>query len=197
LFSQEQVRSLAESLNSVLLIDEAYIDFIDPDQEYNCLGMVNEFDNLIFLRTLSKGYSLAGLRFGYGIGAESLIKPMIEKTRDSYNLDLLSQNIAVAGLADQSYAASNWQKTRAERTHLTNELNQLGFSVLPSQTNFLLVTPPPGTNMTALQIQTALKDKDILVRYFNAPRLSESLRISIGTTDENRKLITALGSINA
>ena len=195
LFTQDQVRELANDLDSVLLVDEAYIDFIDPEQNYNCLNLVNEFDNLVFLRTLSKGYSLAGLRFGYGIGAESLIKPMIEKTRDSYNLDLLSQQIAVAGLADQQYAISNWRETRNERIILTNALNSLGFSVLPSQTNFLLVTAPAGTNLSALQIQLALKERDILVRYFDAPRLSDSLRISIGTATENLKLIESLKSI--
>lgn len=197
LFTRDIIRNLASELNSVLLIDEAYIDFVDPDLQHECLSLVNEFDNIIFLRTLSKGYSLAGLRFGYGIGADSLIRPMIEKTRDSYNLDLLSQKIAVAGLADQAYATLNWEKTRFERNRITEELSNMGFSVQPSQTNFILVTPATGTNISAKEIQAALKDNNILVRYFNQPRLDESLRISIGTEAENRKLIESLKSIVA
>ena len=157
--------------------------------------MINEFDNLVFLRTLSKGYSLAGLRFGYGIGTESLIKPMLEKTRDSYNLDLLSQKVAVAGIADQAYAAETWQKTRAERKHLTDALESLGFSVLPSQTNFLLITPPSDIGLSALQIQNKLKQNDILVRYFSTSRLSDRIRITIGTARENLQLIETLRSI--
>jgi histidinol-phosphate aminotransferase len=195
LFSRDRIRSLASELNSVLLVDEAYIDFVDPEQQHDCLSLVNEFDNIVFLRTLSKGYSLAGLRFGYGIGADSLIKPMIEKTRDSYNLDLLSQKIAVAGLADQTYAAHNWKQTRSERNKLTKALTDIGFSVTPSQTNFILVTPPTGTNVSAQQIQVALKKNGILVRYFNEPRLSDSLRISIGSAPENTKLLESLRSI--
>jgi len=195
LFSQDCIQRLAGDLDSVLLIDEAYVDFVDPEKKHNCLKLINTHDNLIFLRTLSKGYSLAGLRFGYGIGAESLIRPMIEKTRDSYNLDLLSQNIAVAGLKDQAYAAENWRKTRQERTRLSNELHTLGFHSLPSQTNFLLVTPPVSTNMTSSQIQSTLKARGILVRYFDSPRLTESLRISIGTEAENNLLIESLKSI--
>ncbi len=194
LFSKERVRELASELDSVLLIDEAYIDFVDPDLNHDCLSMINEFDNLVFLRTLSKGYSLAGLRFGYGIGAESLIAPMIEKTRDSYNLDLLSQKVAVAGIADQTYAADTWLKTRAERGHLTDALNNLGYRVLPSQTNFLLITPPPG--LSALKIQEILKQNDILVRYFSTSRLSDRIRITIGTSEENLQLIETLRSIN-
>ena len=197
LFSKAQVRDLAETLDSVLLIDEAYIDFVDPDLNHDCLSMINEFDNLVFLRTLSKGYSLAGLRFGYGIGTESLIKPMLEKTRDSYNLDLLSQKVAVAGIADQAYAAETWQKTRAERKHLTDALESLGFSVLPSQTNFLLITPPPDIGLSALQIQHKLKQNDILVRYFSTSRLIERIRITIGTARENLQLIETLRSISA
>ena len=86
---------------------------------------------------------------------------MLEKTRDSYNLDLLSQKVAVAGIANQAYAAETWQKTRAERRHLTDALKNLGFSVLPSQTNFLLITPPSDIGLSALQIQNKLKQNDI------------------------------------
>jgi len=195
LFDRDTIERLADELDCLLLIDEAYVDFVDPEQHHNCLNLINKYDNLIFLRTLSKGYSLAGLRFGYGIATESLIKPMIEKTRDSYNLDLLSQKIAVAGLADQNYAADNWQKTRLQRKRLIEELNSLGFTTSPSETNFLLVTPPIGTNISAKQIQSALKSRNILVRHFDSPGLSERLRISIGTESENSKLIESLKSI--
>ena len=120
---------------------------------------------------------------------------MLEKTRDSYNLDLLSQKVAVAGIANQAYAAETWQKTRAERKHLTDALKSLGFSVLPSQTNFLLITPPSDIGLSALQIQNKLKQNDILVRYFSTSRLSDRIRITIGTARENLQLIETLRSI--
>jgi len=194
-----KIRQLASDLDAIIPGDEAYVDFIAPSREYDCLSMVEEFDNLIFLRTLSKGYSLAGLRFGYGIAHPDLITPMIDKTRDSYNLDLFSQTISVAALADQGYARDTWEKVRLERNRLSSNLRQLNLFHTESSANFLLVSIDnafAGKNrITARDIYQKLKQQRILIRYFDVPGLDDKLRITIGTADENDQLLAALREI--
>ena len=156
--------SIASLLDSVLLIDEAYIDFIDED--YNSIPLIFKQDNIVILRTLSKGYSLAGLRFGYGIGADTLITPMLEKTRDSYNLDLISQQIAEAAIRNHDHAVSNCRKVIEQREILRRDLLELGLDCEMSQTNFLLVTIPDRFDCSAKQLYEELKSKGILIRFF-------------------------------
>lgn len=195
LIGREQIRQLAEGLDSLLLIDEAYVDFISPEHEYDCLQLAREMDNVIFLRTMSKGYGLAGLRFGYGIGHPSLIEPMLTKTRDSYNLDAISQILATAALKDQEYAKRCWQQVRDSRTALRDALLSRGFVVPESEANFLLATVP-AVNSAEL-IYQQLKERHILVRYFSAPGMSNKLRISIGTDDENAALLRTIDELIA
>lgn len=188
-----QLAEIAERFQGVLVIDEAYVDFVDPEQDYNALSLLRERDNVLILRTLSKGYSLAGLRVGYGLGDASLLEPMMFKTRDSYNIDLISQCLATAALRDQAWAARNREKVREERRRMQQALDELGFTCLPSQSNFLLVTPPAvqGPN-AARRLYERLKKDGILVRYFEQSRLEDKLRISIGTEEENRQLLMHL-----
>ncbi|MEX0740438.1 MAG: histidinol-phosphate transaminase [Pseudohongiella sp.] len=196
-----RLREIAAEFKGVLVIDEAYVDFIDPLCNYNAVPLVHEFDNVMFLRTMSKGYSLAGLRFAYGIGSASLLAPMLYKTRDSYNTDALSQHLATAALAARDEAAVNWQKVRDERGRLSAELNSMGFAVIPSESNFVLATVPDSepTSPTsgeelAQQLYKGLKDDGILVRYFDQPRLRDKLRITVGTAQENTQLLQSLQS---
>lgn len=194
LISTETVRRLATKLNSILLIDEAYVDFIDPEHEYGCLDLVRDHENVIFLRSLSKGYGLAGLRFGYGIGHATLIEPMLTKTRDSYNLDAISQHLATAAILDQTYSKRTWALVRASRSDLKESLEQRGFRVLPSESNFLLaITPDSGPSAEALY--NGLKAQNILVRFFDAVGMDDKLRITVGTDAENSALLSAYDSI--
>ena len=110
-----QLHEVAGSINGVLLIDEAYADFIDPNIGYQSHEFVTQHDNVLVLRTFSKGYSLAGLRLGYLLGNPELITPILEKTRDSYNVDAISQCLGLAALQDQTYAQSTWQRVREQR----------------------------------------------------------------------------------
>ena len=197
LTGSDKIRELASSLDSILLVDEAYVDFVDPQLGYDCIDMINEFENLIFLRTLSKGYSLAGLRFGYGIGHASLIQPMMDKTRDSYNLDNFSQQIAHAALSDQAYARTNWEKVRQERARLLGLLSLLGLVSQPTETNFLLCQVQQSCGISAENIYRELKEKKVLIRYFNAPGLTDKIRITVGTAEENDQLIQTLREILA
>ncbi len=191
LLDHSQIADIAAELNGVLLLDEAYVDFVDPEKHYDSIPLIRDLDNVVILRTLSKGYSLAGLRIGYGVGPEQLILPMLRKTRDSYNIDWLSQDIATAALKEQSYAEDTWSKVRRERAELVSDLTRLGFSIVPSETNFLLATVP--LPLTAQALYLALKNQGILVRYFEHQGLDDKLRITVGTPPQNSRLISAIG----
>ena len=144
LYDREEITAVAEGFEGVLLVDEAYVDFVDPARGYDLVPAVRDLPNLLILRTLSKGYSLAGLRFGYGLGPAPLLEPMLTKTKDSYNVDAIAQALAAAAIESRSWAADNWARVRAERERLRAGLERLGLPSLPSETNFVLASVPPG-----------------------------------------------------
>ncbi len=183
----DQLRAIAETFRGVLVIDEAYVDFAPHD----ALPLVRDgLDNVLLLRSLSKGYALAGLRFGYGIGHAGLIAAM-DKARDSYNTDALSQAAACAALTSREAAGQTWRKVIAERDRMTRDLRQRGFAVPDSASNFVLATVPQG-RPTARERYQSLKQRGILVRYFDQDRLRDKLRISIGTPEQNAALLDAI-----
>lgn len=190
LLSAAEIETLAEEFRGVLVLDEAYVDFVDPALQHDCIPLIGKLDNLMILRTLSKGYSLAGLRMAYGIGPRTLIDPMQYKTKDSYNTDFIAQALARAAIEDQAYASDTWRRVREQRASLTQELAHLGLRCPPSQSNFLLAEVPPPWQAEA--VYQGLKDANILVRYFKLPGLENRLRITVGAPDENRALIDAL-----
>lgn len=192
LLRRETIVALAQQLDGVLLIDEAYVDFVDPALEHDLTPITRELDNVLLLRTFSKGFSLAGLRLGYLIGAPNLIEPLLTKTRDSYNIDAVSQALGAAAIDARDYAADTWARVRAARTAMEHALCQLGFTVPPSETNFLLARVPAGARLSALALQQALKHRGILVRHFAVPGLDDRLRITIGTPEQNARLIDVL-----
>lgn len=194
LLDAEAISALAENLHGVLLVDEAYVDFVDPALDHDLTGLVNRFDNILLLRTLSKGYSLAGVRFGFLLGSAGLIEPIRDKTRDSYNVSVLAQAAAEAAFADEEHAAASWAAVRKERERLRQQLCAARFDVPPSQANFLLAQPPQDAPPAAT-IHAALRDQGILVRHFDTPRLANRLRITIGTPEENRTLLGVLERI--
>lgn len=181
---------LAAGFKGLLVIDEAYVDFVDPELGHDCTPLVRKYDNVVILRTFSKGYSLAGLRMAYGLGAKSLIDPMQYKTKDSYNTDLIAQRLALAAVTDRAYAADTWRKVREQRALLAAVLAQLGLASPPSQSNFLLATVPPPHK--AEDLYQSLKAAGILVRWFKLPGLDDKLRITVGTAEENARLIRTL-----
>jgi len=183
----EILAGLAEKLKGILLIDEAYVDFAPT----NCTELVKNFDNVIILRSMSKGYSLAGLRFGYGIASEPLIKDMAEKVKDSYNVDTIATETAAAAITDRDYFQQNVKKIKQQREILTEELIKLGFVVPDSSTNFLLAK----YKTDAEPIYNALADKNIFVRYWKTDGLNDKLRITVGTGEQNQKLVEALKEI--
>ncbi|MGK7953155.1 MAG: histidinol-phosphate transaminase [Xenococcaceae cyanobacterium] len=180
----DDLRELAQRLSGVLVIDEAYVDFA----EYSALSLVNEFPNVIILRTLSKGYSLAGLRLGFAIANPELLSGLF-KVKDSYNIDAIANLVGAAAIRDIDYKNECAEKVKSSRAKLAIALKNLGFTVLPSHGNFLLATPPTGN---AEHIYLKLKERGILVRYFKQPGLEDKLRISIGTEPQNKTLLLAL-----
>lgn len=180
----DDLRTLASQLSGVLVVDEAYVDFANT----TALPLVREFDNVIVTRTLSKGYSLAGLRLGFGVAQPSLLSGLF-KVKDSYNIDAIACAVGAAAMRDRDYKNQCADRVRTSRAQLAIDLKQLGFSVADSQTNFLLVTPPNGN---AADIYEGLKAKGILVRYFNHSGLENQLRITVGTPEQNQTLVEAL-----
>ena len=175
---------LAAGLDGVLVVDEAYVDFADQ----TAVGLVERHENLIVLRTMSKAYSLAGLRLGFAVAQPPLLEGLF-KIKDSYNVDSLAIRVGAAALHDQAWMRANAGKVRASRAALQRALAEMGFSCLPSQANFILCRPPAGD---AGRLYRALKERGILVRYWDRPRLSDMLRISVGTEEQNQALLKAL-----
>lgn len=181
--------ALAGRIEGVLLIDEAYVDFADGD----CLQLARDFENVILLRSLSKGYSLAGLRFGFGIAQPKLIEGLI-KVKDSYNVDAVAIAAATAAIRDQVYFRANVERIRAERTRLTAALRDLGLEVPDSQTNFVWARSPKAP---ARSLHQNLAEQDVYVRYFDRPGLDDRLRITIGTPEQNDRLLAVLQELLA
>ncbi len=183
----DELASLAGQVSGVLLIDEAYVDFAED----NCVRLVKEFDNVIILRSMSKGYSLAGIRFGYAIAGAELIAGLM-KVKDSYNVDAVAIAAATAAIEDQGYFKSNVGKVKGSRKKLIEGLVELGLAVPESFANFVLAK---CGSCKAGEIYDKLVQRNIYVRYFDVPVLSDKLRITVGTDEQNGKLLCALKEI--
>ncbi len=184
--SAAAVEELARAFDGAVLVDEAYVDFADAD----CLELALRVPNVVISRTMSKSYALAGIRFGFAVAHPDVVREMI-KVKDSYNCDALATTAATAAIADQEHARGIWQKVRSERARLTRALENLGWSVLPSQANFVLATVPGGR---AAEMQAALKKRGVLVRFFDIPGLEDKLRITVGTPEDTDALVAAIAS---
>jgi histidinol-phosphate aminotransferase len=183
----KDLEKLASGLEGVLVVDEAYTDFSDG----NALELVSRYENVIVLRTLSKGYSLAGLRLGFGVAQPGLLEGLV-KIKDSYNVDSVALRIGTAAMNDQAWMRANAETIKASRAKLAAQLEQMKFSLRPSQANFVMARPPKGD---ARYMYYELRDRGILVRYWDRPRLDDKLRITVGTEEENQALIAALKEI--
>jgi histidinol-phosphate aminotransferase len=184
--SLEILETLATHLRGLLVIDEAYVDFTN----HSALSLIQHHDNVIILRTLSKGYSLAGLRLGFAIAHPTLIQDL-NKIKDSYAVDAIAALAGAAAIRDQDYKNSTVQKILRSRAALHQNLVALGFRVWPSEGNFLLVQPQRHEqSVTALQQH--LKTQGILVRHFNLPGVADKLRITVGTDAQNEQLCQTL-----
>ena len=174
----------------VVVVDEAYVAF----GAESARPLLDHYENLLIVRTLSKSHSLAGLRVGYALGHPKLIEGLerIKNSFNSYPLDRIAQAAAKAAIEDTAYTRQCSDKIMATREKTTNKLKAMGFSVIPSQTNFVFCTHP---KRSARDIQQQLRNRSILVRHFDARRIDHYLRISVGTDCEMEALIQALEEI--
>ena len=182
--SNASLEKLAGQLRGPLVIDEAYADF----SESNALELAQRLPNVIVTRTLSKSYSLAGLRFGFAVAAPELVREF-DKVKDSYNCDVISLAGAAAAIEDQTHLHVNRQKIVATRTRLADGLRSLGFDVLPSSANFVWAT---RRDRPVQRIALDLKRNNILVRYLNYEEFGDGLRITVGTDAEVDRLLNEL-----
>ncbi len=176
--------------DSVVIIDEAYIDFGGK----SCLPLINKYDNLLVIQTYSKSRSMAGMRIGFAMGSEKLIKYMndVKFSINSYTMNTVTQLCGAASMKDEKYFAETVNKIIATRERSKVRLAELGFKFTDSQSNFIFASP---AKKSAKYVFEELKKRKIFVRYWNKPVICDYLRISIGTDDEMDRLFTALEEI--
>jgi histidinol-phosphate aminotransferase len=186
-YPARELDELCRAQKGVVVLDEAYVDFA----EENAMTLALKYPHVLVARTFSKAYSLCFQRVGYFVGHLELIAAL-HKIRDSYNVNGLGQIAAETALDDLPYYRANFKKIIAARDELSRKLTWLGFRVLPSQTNFILVQPPRFSAEAWLQ---KLRASKILVRWFNQPEVRNYLRITIGTAAEAEALVRAARAI--
>ena len=184
----DQIKQLLnDHPDSVVVIDEAYVDF----GAESAVSLVAEFENLVVCQTTSKSRSLAGLRVGYAIAQPHLITALesVKNSFNSYPIDRFALACAVASFEDQPYFEAQCEKVIASREQLIAEMQALDFKVLPSKANFIFATH--GT-VSAAPIAQKLREQGVIVRHFNRPRIDNYLRITVGTDEQNQRLIDSL-----
>lgn len=181
---------LKSNQDSVVVIDEAYVDFGGE----SCYKLISTYDNLLVVRTFSKSRCMAGARLGYAFGSEAIIADL-EKLRYStnpYNVNSLTLKLGEATVDENDYYMDKCAEICATREYTAQELTKLGYTVLPSHTNFVFAKSPTVSGMT---LYTELRKRGILVRHFNKPRISDFLRITIGTKEQMETFISVITQI--
>lgn len=181
---------LQHNADCVVIIDEAYVDF----GAQSAVPLIEKYENLLVVQTMSKSRSLAGLRIGYALGSETLIATLeaVKNSYNSYTLDAVALAAGAASVADEAYFQQTCRKVIATRERTADALRALGFLVPPSLTNFLFVTHP---QRDAAGLFAALRDRGIFIRYFKLPRIDNYLRITVGTNAQMDRLLAALRDI--
>lgn len=176
----------------VCIVDEAYVDF----GAESALSLLPEYDNLLVIQTFSKSRSMAGLRIGYAIGSENMIKYLndVKYSFNSYTMNALTLELGAEAVRDDEYFKATCEKIIKTRETLKVQLRELGFDFQDSKTNFIFAK---HKSVSAEFIFTELKKRNIFVRYWNKPRISEYLRITVGTDEECDTLVANLKEIIA
>lgn len=178
---------IAANRDVIVIVDEAYVDFGGT----SALPLLEKYDNLLVVQTFSKSRAMAGLRIGFCIGSEKLIAYLndVKFSFNSYTMNYPSQVLGVEAVKDDDYFKATTAKIVATRERVKRELKELGFSFPDSRTNFIFAT---HGKIPAKQIFQALREADIYVRYWDKPRISEYLRITVGTDEQMDRLIEFL-----
>lgn len=184
----ENIEKIIENnRDCIVIVDEAYIDFGGD----SAVKLIKKYDNLVVVQTFSKSRALAGIRVGYAMAQKELIDILeaIKNSFNSYTLSTFNQLVAAECAKDKAYFEECVEKVKKTREYTVKKLSELGFYTLPSSANFIFTTNP---KIKAVEIFEYLKSENIIVRYFNKPRISEYLRISIGTDEQMQILINKL-----
>ena len=183
---------VATNRDAIVLIDEAYVDFGGE----SCVALTKKYDNLIVCCTYSKSRSLAGARLGFAIGCEAIIADLekIKYSTNPYNINRLTMVAGLAAIKDNDYYMSNCRIIEENREYTKAELEKLGFSVLPSKANFIFAK---SDKISGEKLYLALKERGILVRHFTKESIKEYNRITIGTIDDMKALVTTISDILA
>ncbi len=181
------IRSFLQKFKGLLVVDEAYVDFYGG----SAAELVDDFDNVIVTQSMSKSYSLAGLRIGFAIAPADIIRGLM-KIKDSYNVDILAAAGAVAALKDKRGFSYNIELVVSNKEYIEESLTALGFEIVPSRANFIFVRHP---DVKSSDLYERLKERKILIRHYTGPIQSDYIRISVGTMMENKALIRELTAI--
>lgn len=201
LAEQDLIAVLEANRNTLVVVDEAYIDFSVSQQAEapaariaSAIPLIKQYNNLLVIQTLSKSRSLAGLRLGYALGDSELINGLnrVKNSFNSYPIDRLAQQAAIASFQDEDYFSSICERLIAAREEVVGHLVGLGFECLPSSANFIFVR---HQKIQARVLAAELRKKNIIVRYFDKPRISHFLRITIGSDKDNQALLAAVQSL--
>ncbi len=190
--SADEIRQAAEILpeNTILAVDEAYIDFARPADKYDIIPLLDEFPNIVLLRTFSKAYALAGLRVGYGIMDETLAD-YITRARAPFTVNLLAEEAAIAALEDEVFYEETLRIVHEGRKKITEGLEKMGCEVLPSQANFVMFRPP----YNAQELFEELLRRGVIVRPLKSFGYGEHIRVNMGTASENEIFLSTVKEI--
>jgi histidinol-phosphate aminotransferase len=177
----------------VVVLDEAYNEYLAPEQRYDAIAWVKKYPNLVVSRSFSKAYGLAGLRIGYGI-AQPHLTDLLNRIRQPFNVNSLAQAAAIAALGDDAFLQQGYELNRAGYEQLTNAFEQMGLTYLPSSGNFVLVKVG-NDNEAGARVNRELLKRGVIVRPVGNYGLPQWLRISIGLPEENAICIQALNAI--
>jgi histidinol-phosphate aminotransferase len=183
-------RLVEENADIPVVVDEAYVDFGGE----TAIPLIADHPNLLVVRTFSKSRALAGLRVGYALGSASLIEALsrVKNCFNSYPVGSIAQAGAIASVEDEAYFQASLKTIVAERENMSAQLRDLGFAVLPSSANFIFAR---HKSARGVELAQALRERAVLVRHFNLPRIDDYLRITVGTAEQTEKLVVALKDI--
>ena len=189
--SRDQIEEIVRrNPNTVVVVDEAYVDF----GAQSCVPLIRKYDNLLVTQTFSKSRSMAGARLGFGVGCPALIRDLntIKYSTNPYNINAMTMAAGIGVMEDEDYTRMGYRTIMENRQYTAEELTKLGFTLTPSLTNFVFARHP---DMDGGEIYRALKERGILVRHFDAEKITDYNRITIGSKEQMVTLIQTLRTI--